>query len=144
MEIKASTLDATEKLQLVKSRRGQGIFRANLEKIEPACRVTGVTNKALLIASHIKPWSECDNAERLDGNNGLPLSPHIDKLFDRGWITFSDAGDLLCADPSIEQTLQQWGVILPRNVCTFEPKQAEFLAYHRDEIFRPPPYIESH
>ncbi len=135
-DIIASTLDATEKLQLVKSRRGQGIFRANLEKIEPACRVTGVTNKVLLIASHIKPWSECDNAERLDGNNGLLLSPHIDKLFDRGWITFSDAGDLLCSGPSIEQALQLWGIALPRNVGAFRLKQAKFLTHHRDKIFR--------
>lgn len=82
--IKASTLEVTEKLQLTKARIGQGNFRRDLEKIEPKCRVTGVTNKALLIASHIKPWSKCDNnAERLDGNNGLLLSPHIDKLFDR-------------------------------------------------------------
>jgi putative restriction endonuclease len=140
--IKASSLETTEKLQLTKARIGQGLFRTQLEAIEPKCRVTGVTNKALLIASHIKPWSKCENnAERLDGNNGLLLSPHIDKLFDRGWITFSDAGDLLCADPSIEQALQQWGVVLPRNVGNFEPKQAEFLAYHRDEIFRANPGV---
>ncbi|WP_324035135.1 HNH endonuclease [Aeromonas caviae] len=138
--IKASTLDVTEKLQLTKARIGQGHFRSNLEAIEPVCRVTGVTTKALLIASHIKPWSKCDNnAERLDGNNGLLLSPHIDKLFDRGWITFTDAGDLLCAEPSIEQALQQWGVELPLNVAPFEPKQARYLAYHRDEIFRAEP-----
>ncbi|MFQ2621929.1 HNH endonuclease [Aeromonas caviae] len=138
--IKASTLEVTEKLQLSKARIGQGLFRSSLEAIEPACRVTGVTNKALLIASHIKPWSKCDNnAERLDGNNGLLLSPHIDKLFDRGWITFTDAGDLLCAEPSIEQALQQWGVELPLNVAPFEPKQARYLAYHRDEIFRAEP-----
>ncbi len=137
--IKASTLDVTEKLQLTKARIGQGHFRSNLEAIEPACRVTGVSNKALLIASHIKPWSESDNAERLDGNNGLLLSPHIDKLFDRGWITFTDAGDLLCAEPSIEQALQQWGVELPKNVRPFNSKQARYLAYHRDEIFRAEP-----
>ncbi|QXA13747.1 HNH endonuclease [Aeromonas sp. FDAARGOS 1403] len=104
-------------------------------------RVTGVTNKALLIASHIKPWSESDNAERLDGNNGLLLSPHIDKLFDRGWITFTDTGDLLCAEPSIEQTLLQWGVELPLNVDPFEPSQARYLAYHRDVIFRANPVV---
>ncbi|MGY3959563.1 HNH endonuclease [Aeromonas popoffii] len=135
-DIKASALESTEKLQLVKSRRGQGLFRSRLEQLEPACRVTGVTNKALLIASHIKPWSECDNAERLDGNNGLLLSPHIDKLFDRGWITFTDAGDLLCAEPCIEHILQQWGIVLPKNVGSFDHKQTEFLAYHRDEIFK--------
>lgn len=141
-DIKASALENTEKLQLVKSRRGQGLFRSNLEAIEPACRVTGVTNKALLIASHIKPWSKCDNnTERLDGNNGLLLSPHIDKLFDRGWITFTDAGDLLCAEPSIEQALLQWGINLPSNVGIFSPKQAKFLSYHRDIIFRANPAV---
>ena len=135
--IKASTLETTEKLQLTKARIGQGLFRTQLEAIEPKCRVTGVTNKALLIASHIKPWSKCENnAERLDGNNGLLLSPHIDRLFDRGWITFSDAGDLLCADPNIEQALQQWGVELPQNVGPFNPVQAEYLDFHRNEIFR--------
>ncbi|MEZ6952591.1 MULTISPECIES: HNH endonuclease [unclassified Aeromonas] len=139
-DIKASTLEVTEKLQLSKSRIGQGLFRSNLEAIEPACRVTGVTNKALLIASHIKPWSKCDNnAERLDGNNGLLLSPHIDKLFDRGWITFTDAGDLLCAEPDIAQALLQWGIELPLNVGPFSPKQAAFLEYHRDTIFKADP-----
>jgi hypothetical protein len=53
--IKTSTLEVTEKLQLTKARRGQGLFRSNLEQIEPACQVTGVTNKALLIASYIEP-----------------------------------------------------------------------------------------
>jgi hypothetical protein len=135
-DIKASALDTTEKLQLTKARIGQGLFRSRLEPIEPACRVTCVTNKALLIASHIKPWCECDNVERLDGNNGLLLSPHIDKLFDRGWITFTDDGDLLCAEPSIERALQQWGVEQPLNVGQFNTEQAAFLEYHRDEIFK--------
>lgn len=139
--IKASTLKVTEKLQLTKARIGQGNFRWDLEKIEPKCRVTDVSNKALLIASHIKPWSESNNAERLDGNNGLQLSPHIDKLFDRGWITFTDAGDLLCAEPSIEQALQLWGAELSLNVGRFEPKQAVYLAYHRDVIFRADPVV---
>ncbi|MGE6265329.1 HNH endonuclease [Aeromonas media] len=142
--IKASTLEVTEKMQLTKARIGQGLFRSNLEAIEPACRVTGVTNKALLIASHIKPWTKCDNnAERLDGNNGLLLSPHIDKLFDRGWITFTDSGDLLCTKPSIEQALLQWGIALPLNVGPFNAKQAAFLEYHRDEMFRAGPAVSA-
>lgn len=103
--------------------------------------VTGVTNPALLIASHIKPWCECDNTERLDGHNGLFLYPHIDKLFDRGWITFTDAGYLLCAEPSIEQALLQWGIPLPRNVGPFSLKQAVYLTYHRDVIFRAGPFV---
>ncbi|MCX9112659.1 HNH endonuclease [Aeromonas veronii] len=141
-EIQHSPLTVTEKEQLVKSRRGQGLFRSRLEQIEPSCRVTGVSNKVLLIASHIKPWCECDNIERLDGNNGLLLSPHIDKLFDQGWITFTDAGGLLCAEPSIERALQQWGVELPINVGPFKPKQSEYLAYHRSKIYRSAPTSE--
>ncbi|WP_447779113.1 HNH endonuclease [Aeromonas veronii] len=137
-----STIDVTEKVQIINSRRGQGIFRSRVESIEPSCRVTRLSNKALLIASHIKPWCECDNIERLDGNNGLLLSPHIDKLFDQGWITFTDAGDLLCAEPSIERALQQWGVELPINVGPFKPKQSEYLAYHRSEVYRSAPTSE--
>ncbi|QLH69154.1 HNH endonuclease signature motif containing protein [Aeromonas veronii] len=90
----------------------------------------------MLIASHIKPWSKRDNnAERLYGSNALLLSPHIDKLFERGWITFTDAGDLLCADLSIEQTLLQWGMSLQSSVGHFDPKQVIYLAHHREIIF---------
>lgn len=137
-----STIDVTEKVQIINSRRGQGIFRSRVESIELSCRVTRISNKSLLIASHIKPWSVSDNTERLDGNNGLLLSPHIDKLFDRGWITFSDSGDLLCANSEIEQVLQQWGISIPLNVGTFNGKQCEYLAYHRNEIYRPDPVAQ--
>ncbi|HAU4931598.1 HNH endonuclease [Aeromonas hydrophila] len=98
--------------------------------------VTGVSNKTLLIASHIKPWSESNNAERLDGNNGLLIFPHIDKLFDHGWIIFTDASDMLCAEPSIEQAMQQWGIELPLNVSQFNAEQTAHFNYHHDVIFR--------
>ena len=78
-------------------------------------------------------------AGRLIKAIGLLLSPHIDKLFDRGWITFTDAGDLLCAKSCIERALQQWGIQLPINVGPFKPKQSEYLAYHRSEIYRSDP-----
>ena len=47
-----------------------------------------------LIASHIKPWKVSDNVLRLDGSNGLTLAPRIDRLFDKGYITFSQDGSL--------------------------------------------------
>ncbi|WP_410488879.1 HNH endonuclease [Aeromonas hydrophila] len=75
--------------------------------MESACRVTGVTNKALLIASHIKPWSKCvDNEERLNGHNGLLPSPHINNLFDHGMLTFSDTG-VFPASPSLDVFITQ-------------------------------------
>jgi hypothetical protein len=84
LEIQARKLDGDlEKIQLTKSRRGQGIFKANVRLIENHCRITGVSSIKHLRASHIKPWSVSDNDEKLDGYNGLLLSPHVDHLFDR-------------------------------------------------------------
>ena len=80
---------------LTKARLGQGLFRQRVAEQEPICRVTGLARQEFLIASHIKPWRDCDHQERLDGANGLLLSPHIDKLFDRHWISFDRDGHLL-------------------------------------------------
>jgi putative restriction endonuclease len=64
LEIEAKHLEGDlEKIQLTKSRRGQGIFKANVRLIESNCRVTGVTNIKHLTASHIKPWASSDNHE---------------------------------------------------------------------------------
>lgn len=108
-EIVSSTeIDATEKEQLVQARRGQGRFRQNLRTFEHGCRITGVTDARFLIASHIKPWRSSTNEERLDGENGLLLSPTIDFLFDRGFISFSDDGTLLVSPVADEQVWTTW------------------------------------
>lgn len=129
-------LDETEKLQLVKSRRGQGVYRQNLECLEQACRITGVTNPRYLRASHIKPWRASTTFEKLDGNNGLLLSPHIDHLFDQGFITFTDNGALLVSPQADVDTLSCWGVETGGNFASFRPKQLPYLAFHREFIFR--------
>lgn len=135
-EIYQGDNESTEKEQLIKARKGQGKFRLNVEKIESGCRVTKVTSKNLLIASHIMPWKVSSNIERLDGNNGLLLSPHIDKLFDRGWISFLSNGDLICASEEISEVLSQWGVSLPMNVGVFNIKQKVYLRFHRHHVFK--------
>ena len=83
-----SDLGPTFKEQLVKARRGQGVFRSSVLLSETECRVTGVSDAKHLRASHIKPWRDANNSERLNGSNGLLLSPHIDHLFDQGYIIF--------------------------------------------------------
>lgn len=135
-EIYQGDIESTEKEQIIKARKGQGKFRQNVEKIESQCRVTKVTLKNLLIASHIMPWKVSSNLERLDGNNGILLSPHIDKLFDQGWISFLSNGDLICASEKIAETLHQWGVTLPINVGHFNSKQNVYLQYHRYHVFK--------
>ncbi len=136
LEIEARHLEGDlEKIQLTKSRRGQGIFKANVRIIESGCRVTGVTNIKHLRASHIKPWAASDNHEKLDGFNGLLLSPHIDHLFDRGFISFENSGEVLVSKDLNPKVLQQWSIQTPRNVGTFKKEQQEYLEYHRDLIF---------
>jgi putative restriction endonuclease len=93
--IKDRQLPETEKEALIKSRRGQGLFRQKVRRIERFCRVTRVDRPEHLIASHIKPWRECDNHDRLFEGNGLLLTPTIDHLFDRGFISFESNGELL-------------------------------------------------
>ena len=73
----------------------------NVESIESECRVTQTADKRFLIAGHIKPWRDSNNAEKIDGNNGLLFAPHVDRLFDKGWISFSDQGEILCANDGI-------------------------------------------
>jgi hypothetical protein len=126
----------TEKEQLVSARRGQGIFRTRVLTIENRCRVTGVRSEKHLRASHIKPWRLSTNAERLDGHNGLLLSPHIDHLFDQGYISFTDDGQLLISPQLPLDILLAWGVAKDISVGTFSGQQMVYLGFHRDSVFR--------
>ena len=75
----------------IKARVNQGVFRERLlEKYDGQCCITGIRNKELLIASHIKPWSESEADERLIPENGLLLNALHDQAFDRGLITLTD------------------------------------------------------
>ena len=94
MQLLRQVPSSTERDALTKARLGQGLFRHRVSELEPACRVTGLERQQFLVASHIKPWRDCDNLERLSGTNGLLLSPHVDKLFDRHWISFDSDGQL--------------------------------------------------
>jgi hypothetical protein len=129
-------IEATEKEQIIKARRGQGRFRENVQSFEKACRVSRVGDDRFLIASHIKPWRAATNQERLDGQNGLLLSPNIDFLFDRGFISFADDGKLLVSPIADTDCLRRLGVPDgPVNVGPFSPKQREYLSYHRRNVF---------
>jgi len=125
----------TEKQQLIKARRGQGLFRSRVAMFEKSCRITGVTKKAHLRASHIKPWSKSTDSEKLDGNNGLFLSPHIDHLFDKGYISFTDEGYLLVSNKLDQHVMYMWKIQPDINVGEFNGNQAQYLEFHRNNIF---------
>ena len=134
--IAQTSLNETEKASLVMARRGQGLFRKRVKLIEQKCRVTDVHSEKLLIASHIKPWKASDNMERLDGNNGLFLSPHVDRLFDSGFITFTGAGRMLVSPLLDEDVLPKWQIDPNRKFGKFNSEQAFFLEFHNKTTFR--------
>lgn len=127
----------TDRLELVRSRKGQGQFRSRVALIEKRCRITKVEKPEHLIASHCKPWRHSSNEERLNGENGFFLTPSIDHLFDRGFISFEDNGRLLVAPRADETSLNRMGVVTDQslNVGGFTAGQRKFLDFHRNEIF---------
>ena len=131
----APGLGATEREYLRSARVGQGGFRkALLRQFGEACPVTGISNPELLIASHIKPWSACSNSERLDSQNGLLFFALIDRLFDRGLITFSDEGRLIVSPKlsASDRSLCNLGAAKP--IALTERNRA-YMAYHREFEF---------
>ena len=130
-------LQETERSAIVKSRIGQGLFRKELiKKYNGCCIVTGINEKKLLVASHVKPWAACTNEERLSAENGLLLSPTFDKLFDCGLISFADTGRIIISSQLSSEIL---GKLHISSTDTFDLKVStelkHNLEYHRDVVF---------
>ncbi len=127
----------TVRQAVVMARRGQGLFKQNVRQIENACRVTKVDQIEHLRASHCKPWRDSSNAERLDGENGLLLTPDVDHLFDRGFISFEDGGRVLVSPVAHQESLRKMGLAeaLRTNVGPFTNGQKAFLSFHRESVF---------
>jgi putative restriction endonuclease len=135
-----TTIDSTEKHELILARRGQGKFRRNVEQIEQCCRLTGVTDRRFLHASHVKPWRLCKtNHERLDGYNGLLLTPTFDHLFDKGYMSFSDEGLILVSARLPEEVRSSLGlpIVQAKNAKAFTDFHKVYLGFHRDNVFLP-------
>ncbi len=128
----------TEAERLVIHRVGQDIFRQGLmEYWEGRCAITGLAIPELLRASHIKPWADCESdAERLDVYNGLLLAPHLDALFDQGFITVGDKGEVIISPAlgSVESKLlgldqaATWRIPITGHRA--------YLQWHREQVFK--------
>ena len=132
------SIEKTIQRQIVQVRSKQSLFRRRLLTIEKGCRLTGIRDLRFLMASHIKPWSQCETGtERVDGYNGLLLAPHADHLFDKGWITFEDDGRLVVSEKLPADVRKLIGLNLKsgRRCGVFDGSQQNYLAYHRDQLF---------
>jgi hypothetical protein len=128
----------TEVDRVVVARVGQTMFRAALfDYWQGRCCVTGLEVPELLRASHIKPWASCgqDN-ERLDVFNGLLLAPHLDAMFDAGWMTVALDGAVEISPALSAQARQTLGVALPLKVHRIRAEHAPYLAFHNHHVYR--------
>lgn len=126
----------TEVEVIAKARKGQGKFRQEVLQFWGSCAVTGVLDKDLLRASHIKPWRDADNPQRLDKYNGLLLTPDLDLLFDCGLITFADDGRIKIAPAANKSELKKLGVYADMRLRKIDEKHKPYLRYHREKVFR--------
>lgn len=122
---------------LTEVRTKQTLFRRRLQTVEAGCRLTGIKDLRFLRASHMKPWADSNDDERVDASNGLLLTPSADLLFDRGWISFRDEGTLLVSPGLSGEVKERIGLDLSegRRCGSFTDRQTEFLTWHRDCIF---------
>ena len=132
------TIPETERAAILKSRVGQGVFRERLIDYWKACAVTGAACIAVLRASHIKPWRDSSNAERLDHFNGLLLTPNLDAAFDSGYISFDNSGRIMLSpafagEPAFQLHITQKLKINPK-LLTDEHRK--YLQHHREAVFR--------
>lgn len=125
-------------VEIINSRNGQGKYRSELLEECPFCPITMVNDDRLLIASHIKPWAVSTDKEKIDSKNGFMLTPLYDKLFDRGFITFTDNKHMLVSNwlsPSNCKRLNlkndSYFPHLPIN-----EKRKEYLKFHRESVFK--------
>ena len=135
--IKKLDIPETEKVALSKSRNGQGSFRDNLLTYwNSKCAVSAFGIKALLRASHIKPWSVSNNSERLDVYNGILLSPAHDAAFDKGFISFADDGRMLVSSSLVGTNLVRLGINSSARLSKVELNHRRYLTFHREHIFK--------
>lgn len=129
------TLQVTEQEQVVISRLGQGNFRRNVIRLWGSCSVTGLQNVSLLRASHIKPWKNSNNNERLTPYNGLLLIPDYDFLFDRGYISFENDGRVLVSHRLSPFARKVFDIHEELELRKVFPENKVYLDFHRSEVF---------
>lgn len=123
---------------LSKTREGQVKYREQLLEQCRFCPFTKIADERLLIASHIKPWAASSEKERVDPYNGFIFSPLYDKLFDRGFITFTENRHIILSDFISPYT---WKLIGLKNdtliqSLPMDEKRKEYLKFHHQCVFK--------
>lgn len=118
----------------IKVRVTQGTFRDSLLKRDKKCVICGLDIEALLVASHIKPWSQANDYEKQDENNGLLLCANHDALFDKGYISFDDDGSIIISSKIDKENYNNLNINCDISI-KINKKQSSYIGYHRQFIF---------
>ena len=137
-EFSDKEIQKTEAERIVKERVGQDIYRNALIKYwQGSCAVTGCTLNEALRASHAKPWKDCSSdAERLNVYNGFLLTPNLDALFDKGYISFTDEGLIMISSSLYASDIQGLGISRNMKLRWIEKEHLEFLDYHHKNVWK--------
>lgn len=125
-------LSETERESIIQSRIGQGRFRTELIRYWKGCAVTNCQVIKILRASHIKPWRESSNAERLDVYNGLLLIPNLDAAFDNGLISFTNDGKIIISDSLTKDERLKLSIYPEMRIKKIDKRHLRYLKYHRE------------
>lgn len=131
------------KVREVKTRVNQNVFRQIvIANYSGKCAITGIDIPDLLLASHIIPWSQ-NEAERLNPENGICLSPLYDRAYDKGYISINESFEILLSSELMKKHKEEYHskyfaplvgtkMSLP---AKYNPRK-EFLQYHLDAVFK--------
>lgn len=144
LQISAETAVEVEEIEQIKKsyRVGQEKYRREVIEYMAQCPFSKITDERLLIASHIKPYSVCIKEKRedqaLDFHNGLALSPTYDRLFDQGYITFTNTGELICGTQLSSYTWDKLNInpTAKNKMRIFPENREEYLEFHRQNVFQ--------
>jgi hypothetical protein len=129
---KTAGTSETTRQALINARIGQGGYRRRMLRIwEGQCALSGCAIESVLVASHAKAWSESSNEERLDAYNGLLLAASLDRLFDKGLISFSEDGALLVSEVLTDGDLAKLGLLRSARLRRLRPRHLPYLSEHR-------------
>jgi predicted restriction endonuclease len=125
----------TTKQGVITSRVGQGAYRQEiLRRWNFECAVLKSKIKEILIASHIVPWRDSTDKERLDVDNGLLLSPTYDALFDRNLISFDETGKIILSRSMDIDEYRKLGVTGKEKIDNLTEGNRKYLMRHRQKL----------
>lgn len=136
-DINHKEIGEKERVQLQKARIGQGEYRLKLLEECPFCPITLVSDDRLLIASHIKPWSMSNEFEKTDPKNGFMFTPTIDRLFDRGFLSFTNDKKTILSPFLSNMTYSKLGISDNKTIPHLPINgREEYLEFHRSKILK--------